>query len=99
MDDCVPAIETFEPAECYLRWEMELEPSAPLARIEAVFIFCMDADIEIKAVAEGNPMDDPAADQASTAQNHPEDPGKSAPSQAPAYQAESIPSDGHRTDA
>ena len=52
LDDNVPAIETFDPAECYLRWEMELETSAPLEQIEDVFIFCMDAEIVIKSLDE-----------------------------------------------
>jgi two-component system, chemotaxis family, sensor kinase CheA len=49
LGDNVPALETLDPAECYLRWEMELDTSASRERIEEVFIFSTDAEITIAA--------------------------------------------------
>ena len=98
IDDRVPALEEFDTSECYLRWEMELDANVPRDRIEDVFIFCMDADIEIKALDEVTPIDDPAVDQAPTAEVPPEDTGKSSARQAVTTKSESVRVDAHRLD-
>ncbi len=101
-DDRVPALEDFNTGDCYLRWEMELDASVPREQIEDVFIFCMDADIEINALDEVSPMDDPVADQASTpedtAEAFTEDTVKSANPQATPTKSESVRVDAHRLD-
>jgi two-component system chemotaxis sensor kinase CheA len=97
-DDRVPALEDLDTGECYLRWEMELNASVPRDRIEDVFIFCMDAEIEIRALDDGKLKDPPSTDLASPAEETTDDPGKTAARQAPATKSESVRVDARRLD-
>ncbi len=97
-DDRVPALEDFDTGDCYLRWEMELDASVPRERIEDVFIFCMDADIEINALDEATPEDAPTAEQDTVAENATEDTDKPASRQAAPVKSESVRVDAHRLD-
>lgn len=100
LDDRVPALETFDPAECYLRWEIELETSAPREQIEDVFIFCMDAEIEIDALdaAEAEVTPDQTPDQSSGPQTPVADTAKANTAPPAATKSESVRVDAHRLD-
>lgn len=49
--DRVPPIEQLDPSECYLHWAMVLKTDADRAAIEDVFIFYIDAAIQIEEQA------------------------------------------------
>jgi len=67
-DERIPAIEELEPAECYFRWDLILETTAHRDQIEDVFIFFMDADIQINEITDeetqtSQPVIDPEAEK------------------------------------
>jgi len=97
-DDRVPALEEFDTGNCYLRWEMELDASVAREQIEDVFIFCMDADIEITVFDEVTPVDTATVDQTSTPDSVSEDTVTPASSQATPTKSESVRVDAHRLD-
>jgi two-component system, chemotaxis family, sensor kinase CheA len=72
LGDNVPELEILDPGECYLRWEMELETSVSRERIEDVFIFSTDAEIEITSLDPSEAGTETEPDQAGAPDGEPE---------------------------
>ena len=54
LDDDVPALGTFDPTQCHLRWDVVLTTEKPRSEIEDVFMFVIDdMELDITAIHDG----------------------------------------------
>ena len=58
--ECVPALDSLDPEQCYLAWDVELRHAQPAAKIKDVFLFVEDeSEIRIESHAEPAPAREP----------------------------------------
>ncbi|WP_050930092.1 chemotaxis protein CheA [Aestuariivita boseongensis] len=63
--DAVPGLDSYDPAECYIAWIIELVGPVDRAAIEDVFLFQMDAELTIEETQlEAQDMPEPAENDA-----------------------------------
>lgn len=60
--DHVPSLEEYDPAECYISWEIDLISRVGRTAIEDVFLFQMDADLSIEETLPHTTVEDGATE-------------------------------------
>lgn len=101
--DRVPTLDKMSPNGCYLAWQISLYTDADRERIDDIFLFFDDGDIEIEKVEDTPPAStaEPVAEKAgNTVAAKPDKPAKKETDDrpAPAAKVESVRVQAHRLD-